>query len=404
MAKRPPAAPQQRNPWLPAIAAGCVLAVVVIAGVSGGGQGDASTPTTLDPALGAVESSLSGPVVTQDPIVTDSSSAPVVKTTFVEPIAKGSFGSEVKQLQQRLKDLGFAPGPVDGQFGTSTQQAVWAWKKLVGGMTWQDLDYSNSATVVTPELWQEMQDPVTIQPRRPQAAGTTHVEIYLPLQVLAVFTDNKPTLIAHVASGELDAQGNPVHWCEVVEYNTDNEGRALEEPVVRDECAYSKTPGGVFKFTRRYEGNRLGPLGGMYNPVYFNYGIAVHGAREVPTHPASHGCIRLNMDIAEFFPSLVSNRDLVFVWGHDGKEPEYYSKEESKPSFNAPNPDSTTTSSSSTTSPVISVESETPTTKPATPTTKPAPNTTVATTTTVAVPTTVATPTTLAPVTSVPVP
>jgi peptidoglycan hydrolase-like protein with peptidoglycan-binding domain len=404
MAKRKPSAPPKRNPWLPAIAAACVLGVVIAAGVSGGGQGDASTPTTLDPDLGAVDAP-TVPLVTQPPGVTDSTEVPVVKTTITESLKRGSYGDDVKQLQQRLTDLGFAPGPVDGAFGEGTQQAVWAWKKLVGGMTWQDLDYSDSATVVTPETWSEMQDPTTIAPRRPQPAGATHVEIYLPLQVLAVFTDNAPTLVAHISSGILDEAGNPKEFCETATYDTDEYGEPLDPPVEKAICADAKTPGGVFKFTRRYEGKRVSPLGGMLNPVYFNYGIAIHGAENVPRAPASHGCVRLNNEIAEYFPSLVKTRDLVFVWGHDGKEPEYYSKNESLPSFNRPDPNATTTTSSTTTTTTVASQAPTTTKPTPTTTTKPAVTTTVAPTT-VAPTTTAALPTTTAgePTTTIPAP
>jgi hypothetical protein len=398
MAKRQPGTPQKRNPWLPAIAAGCVLGVVVIAGVSGGGQGDASTPTTLDPGLGSVDSLSTVPLSTPAPIVTDTSVA-VVKTTLAAPIAKGAFGDDVVQLQQRLTDLGFAPGPIDGSFGTGTQQAVWAWKKLVGGMTWQDLDFSNSATVVTPEIWSKMQDPTVIAPKRPQPAGATHVEVYLPLQVLAVFTDNKPVLIAHISSGQLDEAGNPKEFCETAIYDTDENGNPLDPPVEKAICADAKTPGGMFRFTRRYEGKRISPLGGMLNPVYFNYGIAIHGAQGVPTHPASHGCVRVSNEIAEYFPSLVSNRDAVFVWGHDGKEPESYSKAESLPSFNRLDPNATTTTSSSTTTTTVASEAPTTVAAPAT-TVKPSATTVKPPATTVPPATTAAPAPTAAPVTT----
>ena len=57
--------------------------------------------------------------------------------------------------------------------------------------------------------------------------------------------------------------------------------------------------------------------------MYFNYGIAVHGATNVPLHPASHGCIRIPNDLSEGFAGLVEIGDLVYVW--DGvKEPEIY--------------------------------------------------------------------------------
>ena len=151
-------------------------------------------------------------------------------------------------------------------------------------------------------------------------------------------------------------------------YDTGPNGEPLAEPVTKEECADAKTPGGVFRFTRRYEGKRTGPLGGMMNPVYFNYGIAIHGADNVPLEPASHGCVRLNQTIAKVFPSMVAKGDLVYVWGQDGKEPEHYSRRDSLPSFNYANPDATTTTESTTTT--------------VAPTTVPAPATTVKSSTT----------------------
>ena len=50
-------------------------------------------------------------------------------------------------------------------------------------------------------------------------------------------------------------------------------------------------------------------LGSLYNPVYFNYNIAVHGAILVPLKPASHGCIRIPMSVARSFPALVKYGD-----------------------------------------------------------------------------------------------
>jgi hypothetical protein len=123
----------------------------------------------------------------------------------------------------------------------------------------------------------------------------------------------------------------------------------------------------------------------MYNPVYFNYGIAVHGAKNVPKEPASHGCVRINMDIAEYFPDLVKVGDAVYVWGHDGKEPEGYTRNESLPSFNQPDPNATTTTSTTTTSTTTTVRATTTvpaTTVPASTTTKPPTTTTTSTTTT----------------------
>ncbi|MEO6126057.1 MAG: L,D-transpeptidase, partial [Ilumatobacteraceae bacterium] len=42
------------------------------------------------------------------------------------------------------------------------------------------------------------------------------------------------------------------------------------------------------------------PLNGnMYKPIYFDNGQAIHGANNVPTSPASHGCARLRLEYQE---------------------------------------------------------------------------------------------------------
>jgi len=294
-------------------AAGVMVVGGVAAGVAVRGNDSA-------PRVGPAETTGSDVIET-----TPSSTMPPLRT----PLSKGSIGNDVRALQRRLHDLGFDPGPADGQFGTSTEQALWAFEKLVLGTP------SAEATgVLTDDMWQTMQDQIVIQPRRTEGVGLTHFEIYLDLQVAIVFTDDAPTLITHISSGSGET------WCELVTYDTDDEGQVLEAPIEKDVCGVAKTPGGVFEFYRRYEGNRRGPLGGMYNPVYFNYGIAVHGAQNVPVMPVSHGGIRIPMFIADYFPTLVSNGDHVYVWDGE-KEPEEQSKADMLPIFDYPNPDST---------------------------------------------------------------
>ncbi len=384
--------------------------MVVVAGLSGGSNGASAPASAPANATSPPGTAVTVPVTAPPAVSIDPTATTVVKSSIAGPIFNGSFGDDVRKVQQRLTDLGFAPGPVDGQFGSGTQQAVWAYKKLVKQLTWQDLSNSDSASQVTPELWLEMQDPIVFQPRRPLGAGTTHVELYLPQQVLIVFTDDTPTLIAHISSGVLDENGQPAEFCEEALYDTDEYGEPLDPPVTKYICAFAKTPGGTFKFTRRYEGKRQSPLGGMLNPVYFNYGIAIHGAENVPREPASHGCVRLNNQIAEFFPSLVDNGDRVFVWGLDGKEPEDYTKAERLPSFNRPDPNAPTTTTTTTTTvppPTASLATTPPVTVappvavPGTaPTTTKVPATTVPVTTvapTTAVPTTAAATTLPAP-------
>ena len=246
-------------------------------------------------------------------------------------LAKGSTGERVARVQDRLRALGFDPGPSDGVFGEQTEQAVWAFEGLVLGRTWQEqtgvLDERSLHTLFDPGA-------TPIVPLRPEAGD--HTEIHLDLQTLAVFHGDTPVLVTHISSGSGDT------WCEVITWDTDDKGQPLPEPLQKDVCGVSKTPGGVFQFYRRHEGDRQGSLGGMHNPVYFNYGIAVAGAQNVPRQPVSRGGIRIPMAIAEYFPTLVENKDFVFVW--DGvKEPEQQTRNDMLPVFIYPNPDAPAT-------------------------------------------------------------
>ncbi|MDQ1382228.1 MAG: hypothetical protein QOJ71_2947, partial [Actinomycetota bacterium] len=63
------------------------------------------------------------------------------------------------------------------------------------------------------------------------------------------------------------------------------------------------------------KGWQKGKLGTMWNPYYFNGSDAVHGLDSVPNYPASHGCARIPMHIADYFYTLVHQGESVFVFG-----------------------------------------------------------------------------------------
>jgi len=48
------------------------------------------------------------------------------------PLRQGSSGPEVTELQQKLKDLGFDPNGVDGNFGPGTRDAVITFQQSKG--------------------------------------------------------------------------------------------------------------------------------------------------------------------------------------------------------------------------------------------------------------------------------
>jgi lipoprotein-anchoring transpeptidase ErfK/SrfK len=120
-------------------------------------------------------------------------------------------------------------------------------------------------------------------------------------------------------------------------------------------CAHAVTPAGSYRVFQHVRGWQTSRLGRLYNPLYFNGGIAIHGAPSVPAYPASHGCVRIPMFEAEWFPSKVANGTPVYVKnGPNAPVP-----------FNEPAPDGT------------------PPAQPA-PTTAPPPTTSSSTTTTTA--------------------
>ena len=299
---------------LPALAAVAVIGTVVIAGVAGGfggsdGGGDPQSAST------AASTSTSTVPLTA-PIAVESTAAPQTTTHLSQPLGRGMAGDEVRQVQERLDELGFFVGEIDGQFGPLFEQALWAYQKLVMRVPRED-----ASSILTDEIWQDMQRPIRVEPYRWHSKGEAtenHVEIYLPSQVAVFFVDDKAEMIVHISSGD------GKEWKEVVkidpgEFGNENGTEVLE----RREIGVSLTPGGVFRIERMVDGLRNSALGGMWDPAYFNYGIAMHGALTIPLYPASHGCIRMSQTAGRTFHQYIEKGDQVFVW--DGiKEPEHY--------------------------------------------------------------------------------
>lgn len=310
------AAPNNVRRWWPAAVAAVILVGVAAIGVAANGGTDGPITTTTI---------ASGPTTT----------APVLNRT----LKAGVQGPDVRLLQQRLKDLSFDPNLIDSDFGYNTTQSVWAFEKLVLKTPRQKVTGS-----ITPETWQLLQQDNLIVPRRPQAPTESHVEIYLPEQVLVVFKKGKPILVTHISTGTGE------DWCEEVTIDPGEQGNPGTEPLKKGICGNAVTPGGFYYFYNRKSGTRQSKLGTMWNPVYFNGGIAVHGAAQVPNSPASHGCVRIPMHVSEYFQTLVAYGDRVYVF--DGvKEPEQYGAP--VPPADKPDPDYTTTTSSTTTTTTV---------------------------------------------------
>jgi peptidoglycan hydrolase-like protein with peptidoglycan-binding domain len=257
-----------------------VIAVTLLgACATGDGPSDAGPTTTSSSTPETTTASTTTSTTTTAPTTT-TTTAPLIETGNLQA---GSDGARTRLLQAKLKDLKFDPGQIDGKFGVKTTAAVWAFEALNGMAQDGVVDPLEEAYIA------KAQPPTMLRPD----LGPTHSEVDLDRQVLLVFRDNQLQLVTHVSTG------TGREYCD--------DGR----------CGVAVTPPGEFRYQRRITGWRDAPLGRLYNPVYFNGGIAVHGAASVPDHPASHGCVRIPMHIAEYFPGLVANGEPISVF-HGG--------------------------------------------------------------------------------------
>jgi peptidoglycan hydrolase-like protein with peptidoglycan-binding domain len=185
--------------------------------------------------------------VTSTPAAGFTVASQTLATTVALPhLARGSTGSSVRALEQRLFDLKYALERVDGAYGQDTYDAVLAFQKVNG---------LPRTGAVDPLLWRRLQRAPVARARY----GGNHVEVDKSRQVLLEVRGGKVVLVVQVSTG---ATGNtPVGLWHV----------------------YSRVPGWSWV---------------LWYPTYFLRGFAIHGYPDVPPWPASHGCVRVPMWVA----------------------------------------------------------------------------------------------------------
>jgi peptidoglycan hydrolase-like protein with peptidoglycan-binding domain len=242
---------------------------------------------------------------------TTTTTAPPTTTTAAKPIpaglGRGAKGPEVQALEERLASMKFDTGIVNDTFDAMTQHAVVAFQKVHG------LPRTGRATEDVVRAMQTAGPPAPLLP----AGGANRVEVDLKRQVLFLY------------------KGGALH--RVIPVSTGNNRRYC----VDGRCATAVTPGGSYKVTRKIKGLRVSRLGKLYNPLYFNGGIAIHGAPSVPAYPASHGCVRIPMASSPWFHDTVERGTPVYVIGGRRAAVPFDEK--------APGEEATTTTASTTT-------------------------------------------------------
>lgn len=201
-------------------------------------------------------------------VSTSSSAAAVAPATLANPLA----------LEQRLAALRFDVNP-DGVMDGDTRHAIIALQKLAG------LPRTGNPTPDVTNALASFQPPPPLVP----GGSPTRVEIDLTRQVVLLYVGGQLERILPTSTG------SGKRYCE--------EGK----------CGIAVTPKGGYQVQRRISGWRKSELGRLYNPLYFNGGIAIHGYPSVPTRPASHGCVRIPMSASHWFPQMVPNGTPVHV-------------------------------------------------------------------------------------------
>jgi cell wall hydrolase len=184
---------------------------------------------------------------------------------------QGISFAERFEAEQRLADLGYWTGPIDGNLDPGSRQALIAFQKVegrerTGRLTENELDAIRAAGRPLP-----------------RNADYAHVEIDLSRQVLFV----------------VDASGAIARILPVC---TGNEKFYWDHGQIHK----AVTPKGKFKVLRKIAGWRRSSLGLLYYPNYIHEGTAIHGSPAMVVYPASHGCIRIPMfaarELSEIMP------------------------------------------------------------------------------------------------------
>jgi hypothetical protein len=186
------------------------------------------------------------------------------QTVFLPNLRLGSRGASVLGLEQRLHQLHYALGRVDGYYGIDTSDAVVAFQKLHG------LPRTSSTDL---RFWRAL-DRAGIPAAR--YGGPKHVEVSKERQVLLLVSGGQVALIVPVSTG---ATGN--------------------------------TPLGVWHVYSRVPGYNAEQ---MYYSSFFVGAFAIHGYHSVPPYPASHGCVRIPIWVAPRVYSLIDYGTTVYIY------------------------------------------------------------------------------------------
>ena len=207
---------------------------------------------------------------------------PETTTTTEAPVTRPAANESVREMQQRLADLGYDIGPIDGLAGGRTYYTIEAFQRVEG------LARTGEDSAALREALAKASKPGPMVP----GGAASRVEIDLDRQVLFLWQGGSLARILPVSTG------SGVPYCE------------------NDVCGDAITPTGSFRIGRKAAGLEVSPLGQLWSPSYFYGGIAIHGSPSIPASPASHGCVRIPMYSHESFSEQTPSGMMVYVVGN----------------------------------------------------------------------------------------
>lgn len=270
-ARPPVAAP---TPASPAATGPTAAAASSVAPVTSTAPTVPTAPVTSAPRATTTTTATTRPTTTTTVAAPATSATPSVSG----PLQVGSSGPPVLLLQQRLDALGYWSGATDGNFGGTTQQAVYALQKAAG----------------IPRTG--IMDPATVAAlgagikASPRSTSGHVIEVDLTRQLVLIVT-----------SGHLDAALNTSTGGGYVYYDQGARQVAV-------------TPTGHFTTEWEVDGMRVSSLGELWRPKFFVGGIALHGDTYVPPTPVSHGCVRVSNDAIDWIWASGSDPIGTPVW------------------------------------------------------------------------------------------
>ena len=280
------------------------LALLLTASACASDSAQGPTDLSSVPVVESTTTSTTVPPTTTTTIVATTTVPPTTTTTTttipeVTPlmaplVAVGQKdGFETARIQERLLELGFWLMLVDGDYGTTTKQAVMAFQKYMGLEATASVDQAtaDALTLSTTRAVGQSNEPGTL------------VEVDKDKQVLFIMNAGKLLWALNISTGSGQY---------FLEMN--------QKDLVTWETGRSLTPSGRYKINReKSEGWWDGDLGQIYRPKYFNGGIAIHGSKKIPNYPASHGCVRVSTSAMDMIwaSGFIPKKTPVWVYGND---------------------------------------------------------------------------------------